>query len=462
VPRRGQSNSSFVAARDFYGAALRASSTIALASVKPSRAHPKRTAARRAGSTRSLGPLAINLRQLRALSAVAAAGSVSKAAPRLFRVSSAVAHAISELEAALGVPLFERRTRGMVTTAYGDCVLTRARRIEGELEEARARLIAAGVGAEHDIRAAFASILNGRRLAVLASLAEERSMAVVAREFAITQPAISLTVKALEAELGVALFDRTARGMTPTPAGEIVALHCRRVLAELRHIVPDLAAIEHRLEGHITVGALPLARTQILPMAIAGLLARHPQLHVATVESPYEALASSLRSGDVDFILGALRGPARAPDLVEEPLFGDRISVIARAGHPLIHQHPVDIAALERAMWTLPRRGAPARELFERAFVELGHTPVTPSVETGDLAVLRGILLASDMLTAISPHQLHYEIRDGSLAALDFPLEGTLRTIGLSQRAGALASPGATALMDEIRAVVSRSDDYSK
>jgi LysR family transcriptional regulator of gallate degradation len=403
-------------------------------------------------------PLAINLRHLRALSAVASAGSVRKAAHRLYRVSSAVAHAISELEDAVGVPLFERRTRGMVATAYGECVLTRARRIERAFDDARNALVAQGsVSAATDVASTFAAILNGRRLAVLASLAEQRSMSAVARELGITQPAISLTVKALESELGVALFERTARGMTPTPAGEIVAFHCRRVLAELRQILPDLAAIDDRLEGSITVGALPLGRTQILPTAIARLLRRHPQLRVATVESPYQILAASLRSGEVDFILGALRGPARPADVVEEPLFEDRISIIARADHPLSRRAPVDVAALHRATWVLSRGGAPARERFERAFVELGRTPPVPAVETGDLAVLRGILLESDMLTAISAHQLHYEIRDGSLVALDFPLDSKLRKIGLSQRVDALPSPAATALMEEIRAAVARS-----
>jgi LysR family transcriptional regulator of gallate degradation len=81
-------------------------------------------------------------------------------------------------------------------------------------------------------------------------------------------------------------------------------------------------------------------------------------------------------------------------------------------------------------------------------------------VETGDLAVLRGLLLESDMLTAISPHQLRYEIRDGSLVVLDFPLDQTRREIGLTQRQGALASPGARALMAEIAAVVARSSDF--
>jgi len=75
-------------------------------------------------------------------------------------------------------------------------------------------------------------------------------------------------------------------------------------------------------------------------------------------------------------------------------------------------------------------------------------------VETGDLALLRGLLQASDMLTAISAQQLHYEIEAGTLVVLDFPLEATQRTIGVAQRDGALASPCALALIEEIRALV--------
>src|SRR5450631_686149 len=104
--------------------------------------------------------LAINLRHLRALSAVAAAGSIAGAAERLFRVSSAVTRSIAELEGALDAALFERRARGMLTTAHGELVLVRARRIEREFEEARAQLVArGGVGSSAVARSAFASIL---------------------------------------------------------------------------------------------------------------------------------------------------------------------------------------------------------------------------------------------------------------------------------------------------------------
>jgi LysR family transcriptional regulator of gallate degradation len=404
-------------------------------------------------------PLSTNLRHLHALLAVAAAGSVSRAADVLHRVPSAVTRAVLELERDIGRQLFERRSRGMAPTAYGELVLARARRIEREFDEARAQLIARG-GASPAARAQslFTSILNGRRLAVIASLAEKRNMPSVAREFGLSQPAISTAVRDLEGQLDVALFERGVRGMIPTIAGEIVAFHFRRVLAELRHIGPDIAASEGMIEGCIHVGALPLGRTHILPRAIAALLARHPRVHVATMESPYEALVTSLRSGDIDFILGALRPPAS--DLLQEPLFEDQLAVIARAGHPLARARHVDFHALRRAAWALSRSGSPSRELLERSFADEHEMPPLPSVETGDLAVLRGLLMESDMLTVISPHQLRHEIRNGSLAVVDFPLVRTRRQIGLTQRQSALPAPGAQALMEEIRRVVAYSPDF--
>jgi len=412
------------------------------------------------GNTSALG---INLRHLRALSAVASTGSIVGAAESMYRVSSAITRSIAELEAALGRPLFERRARGMILNTYGELVLKRAHRIESEFEDARTQLVArGGISASADARSLFASILNGRRLAVFARLAEMRNMPVVAREFGITQPAISTALKDLESGLGTALMERSPRGLLPTAAGEIVAFHFKRVLSELRHILPDIAASEGTLRGSIAVGALPLARTKVLPMAVASLLARHPELHVATVESPYEALVAALRSGDIDFVLGALRTGAEVGDLQQDALFEDRLSVIARAGHPLTQAARIDFGTLRQATWVLSRKGSPSRELLERSFLEVREAPPVPAVETGDLAMLRALLLESDMLTAISAHQLRYEIEDGRLEVLGFPLDRTRRQIGITQRLGAFPSPGASALMNELRSCVGRSADFQR
>jgi LysR family transcriptional regulator of gallate degradation len=293
-------------------------------------------------------------------------------------------------------------------------------------------------------------MFSARRLALFASLSETHNMPAAARAFGVTQPALSGLVRDLEARTGCALFTRSARGVTPTRAGQQLAFRCKRALAELRSIDSDLAGISGVVQGSVVVGALPLSRTLLLPAAITDLLARHPRVHVSSVESPYEVLAAALRSGEVDFILGALRPPGEAKDLLQEALFDDRISLVVRSGHPLAALPAIGFEHLQRARWVLSRPGSPARELMERFFQHSGQPSPQPAVETGDLALLRGLLLKSDMVTAISAQQLHYEIEAGMLRVLDFPL-ATQREIGITQRSGALAAPCALALIEEVR-----------
>src|SRR6266568_3118931 len=262
--------------------------------------------------------------------------------------------------------------------------------------------------------------------------------------------AVSRSVHKLEYELGVELFERTSRGMMPTPAGAALALRLKRALAEIRHAVADVASLRGVTQGTVTVGALPLGRTRLLPESIAGVVAKHPGLRVATMEGSFEALAASLRAGDLDFILGALRPVEYASDLQSEPLADDELGIVCRCGHPWAKRKQIPHRDLARARWVLPRVNTPNRMLFERALTARGLPPPNVVVETSDLAVLRGVLLNSDLLTAISRHQLSYELGARLLTLLPVALHDTRRVIGITQRTDSLASPGAKILMEEI------------
>ena len=133
--------------------------------------------------------LSINLRHLRALSAVAAAGSIAAAAEGLYRVASAVTRSISELEAACSAGRCSSAARAAWRRPRTANWCSRAHAVSSTSSTTpRAQLVArGGIGAgAADVRSLFASILNGRRLAVVASLAQTRNMATVAREFGIT------------------------------------------------------------------------------------------------------------------------------------------------------------------------------------------------------------------------------------------------------------------------------------
>lgn len=403
----------------------------------------------------------INLRHLRAFIAVAEFNNITRAAETLYRAQSAVTRSIHELETSLGVDLFERRATGMLLTAYGQALLVRAKRAAEEFERARAE-IHAKTRDEHakpNLGAPiFSMLFNEYRLQTFVTLVQLRHMPTVANLLKISQPAVSASIRELEASLQISLFNRSPRGMLPTEAGEALAFRVKRALAELRHVDADIAALKGHTKGIVTVGALPLGRSRILPMAIAKVVAAHPSLRISTVEGPFDVLAAGLRSADIDFILGALRPPSYASDLQGEPLLQDKMALVVRAGHPLAKMRRVRLQDLLSAQWILPRPDTPARILFEKSIVARGGTPPVEIVETSDLAIVRGLLLNSDMVTVISPHQLHYEREAGVLTTLDFDLPETSRWIGLIYRAESRPSPGAIALMQAVREVVSATD----
>src|SRR5882724_8182082 len=126
------------------------------------------------------------------------------------------------------------------------------------------------------------------------------------------------------------------------------------------------------------------------------------------------------------------------------------MAIVSRRGHPWAKRKRIASRDLVRARWVLPRLNTPNRMLFERALTKRGLPPPDVVVETSDLAVLRGVLLNSDLLTAISPHQLSYELGAGLLTLLPVPLHDTRRVIGITRRTDSLASPGAKMLMEEI------------
>lgn len=393
----------------------------------------------------------INIMQLRFFCQVAQRGSVSRAADDLFRTQSAITRAIRDLEAALNVTLFERHYSGMVATEYGRCILPRALRaiedlqaIPALMQKLHARSTASGALPDSGW------LFNTRRLEIFLQLYHVNHTQTVASQLGITQPAVSAALKILEKGAGSALFRRTPEGVRPTPAADLLYPPISRALNELEHIWSDLAARRGVLEGSVRIGALPLSRTQLLPAAISAFLARYPGIMVMTNESPYESLVSDMRAGHIDFIIGALRQDEDLPDLRCEALFEEDMLILLRNGHPLLH-HPDPQSQLATAQWVLPRSNAPARHLLEKAFLTLGLPLPQPTVETGDAAMVRGLLRDSDMLAAVSASQMRFEIDNRLLTVLPVPLPDTTRRIGLTFRAGSLPSPATQALLQFIQ-----------
>lgn len=387
----------------------------------------------------------LNLMQLRAFVRVAELGSVTRASDSLCRAQSVVTRAIADLESHLGVSVFERHATGMSLSSPGLCILPRAQRVFEELNDA-ARACGGKAGEP-------LYLYQTRRLQILAKLYQSCHMPTVAASMGITQPAVSSALKALESGCGKALFERCPKGLRPTRANFEMITPIRRALNELRHLLADLHAVLGEVRGTVHIGALPLGRTAILPEAIVRLTCMHPKVQIVTNESPFEQLAADLRSGDLDFMFGALRTSEAETDLKTEALLTERLVILGRRGHPLVG---CDLKRIRSALWVLPRAGSPGRKLIDEHFIRHRVEPPAGVVESGDLAVIRGLLTKSEIVAAVSAHQLQYEIDSGELVELAPPLENTSRPIGLIYRKGFVPSPVVESLMNCIRDVVSQ------
>ena len=403
----------------------------------------------------SLSSLEQRLQHLRDFLAVAEAGSIAKASSRIFKAPSAVTRSIIELETSLGTSLFERKPRGMLPNAYGEAVRQRAERISDEIYQATEEFLRSQLKPSSSLRTTIINLLfNGRKLQLLIHLSDARNISLVATQLGMTQAGASMALSRMESGIGQPLFQRMMQGMVATDPAARLVMRAKRIFAELRYMASDISAISGNVGGTVSIGALPLGRTFVVPTAITNALSRYPGLHVMTIESPYEQLVGNLRSGEIDMLFGALRQDDAYQGLITRPLFNDRMGIVARAGHPLVSRNSLQLADLLDEKWILPKSNTPGRRLVDASFLELGLQPPTPSVETGDMAILRQLLNNSDMLTAISPPQFMFEIDSGMLAELPVTLGLATRQIGLTLREGAMLSPAALAVVDAISDVV--------
>ena len=394
------------------------------------------------------------LRGLRAIVAVLDQGAVGRAAETLHLSQPAVTRALRDIEDDLGFPLFDRAARGMLPTAAGRVLGTRARRAFDELAQGCGRAIVLAASSKSDPNRAlrFAAVVGPQALASLVAVADMGSGPRAGECLGRSQPTIHRNLLELEHLVGVPLFQRTPRVTRLTESGEALLRGVKLAFSEIAAAEDELAAFGGRLQGRVLVAALPLSSGFLLPRALDRLLSRHPRLHVTVIDGTYDALIQQLRCADVDVIVGALRLASAPPDIAQEVLFDDGLAVIARARHPcLLTQAPRGLGELLRHPWIVPLPNTPARAAFEQAFRVEGIPCPEAQLQVNSPSVVRSLLLDSDRLALLSPLQVDAELRTGQLVQVPLPLRDASRAIGVATRRDGSLSPGTAALLDELR-----------
>ena len=190
------------------------------------------------------------------------------------------------------------------------------------------------------------------------------------------------------------------------------------------------------MTGRLRIGSLPLARTRMVPRAVAILLKEFPEARVSIIDGPYNEQLPALLHGRLDVIVGALRDPPPSPDIVQKKLFQDSLNIVIRPGHPLEKRRSVSAKELRDLDWIAPREDTPAREAFTHFFENNGLSPPEHVIECSSLVATRGMLMESDRAALLSARQVEVDVRFGLLAVSTQHLQGTGRDIGIALRKG--------------------------
>ncbi len=146
---------------------------------------------------------------------------------------------------------------------------------------------------------------------------------------AITQPALSQQIRDLEASLGAALFERTARSVRLTALGAALAPRIRSVLRSVEELGDIARAARGRLVGQLRIGAIPTVAPYLLPGLIGDLTREHPGLDVFVRETQTARRAQEVADGKLDLAIMAL--PSEEPTFAEAPLLTERFVLVRPA-----------------------------------------------------------------------------------------------------------------------------------
>lgn len=289
-----------------------------------------------------------------------------------------------------------------------------------------------------------------RHLQCFLAVARHGSMVRAADRLAVSQPAVSKTIRELEETLDAELFDRSAREVTLTRSGSIFLRYAGAGMTALMQGVDSLAQAGMDGEIAIRVGVLPTVAARIVPQAVKRFRAEHRA--VISLETGSNAtLLSQLRVGELDLVVGRLAQPDQLTGLSFAYLYSERVSFVVRAGHPLLDGPGFTLDRIRDYTVVYPIEGSIIRPYVERFLIANGVGALPDRIETVSNAFGRVFVRETDAVWIISHGVVARDTAAGSLVELPIDTGDTLGPVGLTTRAGEPASPAVQMFVEAVR-----------
>lgn len=264
-------------------------------------------------------------------------------------------------------------------------------------------------------------IYNLRQLRMFMAVVETGSANRAAQAVNTTQPTLSRLISEMEAKLGQRLFERNAKGMVPTEAGQLLIPHARLILYEVESANEAMRALGGLQRGTVRIGAVATVARSILPEAIAALLAQSPGLRVSLIEGPDDQLVAALLQLKVDVIITAALPFTEGVSVVRDCHYDDTYAAFCGADNPLALRHDVTLEEIMRHAWIMPAAGATPRQLFDRLLSTMNVGKPAVAVETTSVDAMISCVSKTHLLGWLPYPLLRTAIAGGLIRPLKVP-----------------------------------------
>ena len=259
--------------------------------------------------------------------------------------------------------------------------------------------------------------MDTRQLAAFCAVVERKSFSLAAERLGVTQPAVSLQVRALEERLGRRLLDRSGRRVEPTEAGLRLYRSARRLLEGERQLLAELAEDESgELHGSLAIGASTGPGAHLVPLLLCEFQRLHPALRIALAVSDTQTVIEQV--GERELELGIVGALVRHRSLHFEPLALDEIVLAVPADHEFAGRH-VSLEELRREPLVVMQEGAGVRRVIEEELRRAGLRlrDLDARLELGLQESVKSAVAAGYGVAFISRTAIEGELQAGTLAA---------------------------------------------
>lgn len=294
-----------------------------------------------------------------------------------------------------------------------------------------------------------------RNLRHLVALSRRMNFSRAAEDLGLSQSALTRSIQSLEREAGMRLFDRDRSGVSLTPQGLVVLERAKALLTQADDFLSQLRQTARGDEGRVSFGMAPLPAWTLLPAALSDRLQAAPALTNEVVVRNVEALWPLLIGGDIEFLVSAEGQVPGAPLVRAETLGQFPVTLVVRAGHPLLTGDGRDAGF----PILLSSRGSANVAIFD----ELRQWAAGPPHVIEDYSTLVTLTKTTDAIWVSSAYSVVRELEAQVLQVLDRPRAGAPQSFrmviySLDRRS---QSPGMQRLKQAFRDRIQRlGDDY--